>query len=129
MANPSEQVQALRIDDLAVGARIGWTADERAVEQEVRFSVELRFANAPLGTSTDELAETVDYGELANDLKALCASGEFRLIERLGAEALAVTRRRAREAKAVAVRVRKVRPPVPGLLGGASYSCGDFSIL
>jgi len=67
--------------------RVGWTAEERATEQELSVHVELRLDLRPAGSS-DELARAVDYDDLCERVASLVGSGEFRLIEAI-AEACA----------------------------------------
>ena len=119
---------ALRIQDLRVHVRLGCLEDERATPQEVRLTVEIRFPQAPLGEATDELADTLDYGQLSAQLKRHVEQTEFRLIERIGRDCLDIGRRLAGPSDQVGVKVHKLHPPVEGLLGGAVYACGDFSI-
>ena len=99
---------------------------ERRVPQEVRLDVELRFPAPLRAGESDELADTVCYGQLADSLRRhFSTRGEILLIERVAEEAYKVV---AEDAKGglVAVEVRKVNPPVERLLGGAFYRVGDF---
>lgn len=60
--------------------RVGWTAEERATEQEIIVHVDLRLDLRPAGSS-DELARAVDYDDLCERIASLVRSSEFRLIE------------------------------------------------
>jgi FolB domain-containing protein len=120
------QFRALRIEDLKLRVRLGYTATERARPQEVRVSAEFRFLSPPGSEKSDLLRETICYATLAEALRAHCESRPFKLVERLGAECLAIARGLAGRRAEVAVAVHKVRPPVKGLKGGTFYRCGDF---
>ena len=119
----------LSIRDLSLPVHLGCLPDERREAQEVRFRVECRFHKAPRGIETDEIDETVCYSQISEILRKHCASGEFKLIERLAVEAFYLLRELVpTETCALALSVHKVKPPVPGLLGGSHYSCGDFQL-
>ena len=88
---------------------------DRAQPFEVDVDVE-----ADLGRAgrTDDLADTLDYGELASSVERVVAGERFNLLERLAeriAEELAADARAA----SVTVTVRKLRPPVPVMLDSA----------
>lgn len=119
--------RAIRIRELQVWSRLGWPEFERKRPQEVRISIELRFDKPLSAEHSDDLAGTVDYGGLSQEIKALCEGREFRLVEKLGADCLSLVRTRAPSAR-VAVLVRKMKPPVDGLLDGVTFACGDFQI-
>ena len=124
----SPSFHALRMQELSMAVHLGCTAGERAVAQEIRVLVELRFAEAPLGTRSDQLQDTVCYARMAEVLFEHCRGREFQLIERMAYEFYGLIRDLAGPSVTVAVRVHKVRPPVQNLLGGTAYSCGDFAL-
>jgi dihydroneopterin aldolase len=70
---------------------------------------------------SDDLAESVDYGELCEAVRSVMEGPHVRLLERLAEEiatrALAVA---AGRATGVVVTVRKLRPPVPFDLASAA---------
>ena len=72
------EVPAIRLD-----VRLGCEAPERAVPQAVDLALVIDFATAPAACTSDELADTVCYAELAGLAGAYCAAREFRLVERL----------------------------------------------
>jgi len=117
-------LHSLRMKELSLMLHLGCTSEERAAKQEVRLDVELRFP-APLSAGrSDDLRDTICYGALADSLRRHFI-GEYLLIERVTEEAYRIVKETGRGAL-VAVEVRKVNPPVPGLLGGAFFRCGDF---
>lgn len=101
--------------------RLGCTPEERAAPQEVLFDLEIRFCALPRASETDALEDAICYAGLASALSEVCARGEFRLIERLGLEAFRAVRERTPRVAGLTLTVTKVRPPVPGLEGGASF--------
>lgn len=119
-------VTTLRLEGLSLPVRLGCEAEERAIPQEVRITAEFRFEHPLKAEYSDDLGDTVCYAEVCDALRALCCSREFKLIERMGAECLAVIRTIAGDGVRIALTVHKVRPPVEGLTGGAIYTCGDF---
>ena len=125
-ADQSPRLNSLELTDLGLWVHLGCMAEERATPQEVRLTVTLRFHEAPKGCVTDELSETICYAEIAEGLKDHADSREFNLIERLAFASYAIVRKIAGAKAEVQIRVHKVRPPVPTLLGGSSYQCGDF---
>ena len=112
----------LLLPRLDLPVHLGVTAEERAAAQTVRVAIELAFMNPPEATTTDRLADTVDYASLSARLRATAAGQPFHLIERLAAvllaEAVAAT-----SARPVTVRLTVTKfPPVDGLTGGASFT-------
>lgn len=75
----------IRIEGLKVAALIGVFPHERGrprpLTVDVALSVDLRQAGA-----SDALADTVDYGALAEELKAIAAASSYALLESLAEE-------------------------------------------
>lgn len=99
------------IGGLRVRGCHGVYESERMQGQEfvVDAVLELDLASA---SSSDQLADTVDYGELARDLAAVVAGPPVNLIETL-AEQLARTCLRREQVRAVTVTVHKPQAPLP----------------
>jgi dihydroneopterin aldolase len=76
-------------------------------EVDLDVSADLRTAGA-----SDQLADTLDYGELATRVAAVVAEEHHALLERL-ASRIADTVLTDTRVRSVAVTVRKLRPPVP----------------
>lgn len=117
---------AVGIADLRLAVRIGETPGERSQEQEISISVEFRFLQPPTATRSDRISETICYGRLSTDLRDLVKNREFHLIERLANDVYLACAKAANRMAKVAVEIRKIKPPIEGLLGGAYYRCGDF---
>lgn len=113
------------LQGLGAEVRLGWGAEERSEPQGVSFDVELRFAELPRASFTDDLGDTVCYAGVAAALREVCARGEYRLIERLGREAHVRVRELCPPQSRLRVRVTKLKPPVAELTGGASFEVAD----
>ncbi len=91
---------------------------EAAESQPFEVDLELEIDLGPAGMD-DDLAATVDYGEVYESVRSVVEGPHVALIETLAtrvAEAVLAGRPRV---LAVTVRVRKMRPPLPGQLDWA----------
>ncbi len=105
----------LLLDDVRFYGRHGMTAAEQTVGAWFSVDVELALDLAA-ATISDELATTVDYGAVARRIVDIGTGERVNLIERLAgliSQAL-LSEFPARE---VRVRVRKLTPPLSGLVG------------
>lgn len=75
-------MDAIVIRDLRVEALIGIHQRERHVAQTVSFDLEIGLPGAAVFKS-DKVADTIDYEQVALRIRALAASGHFRLVETL----------------------------------------------
>ena len=99
----------IRIHGLKVEAHVGVTDEERATAQTLIVNVEIEADLAPAGRS-DELADSVDYDELATEIAALVRAKESKLLERVAHDiASAISRRKG--VAGVTVEVIKPSPP------------------
>ena len=106
-----EPVVTIDIRGLSLYTHHGVSAAERDVGQRLVFDLSFDVGDCP-ATVTDEVADTIDYGDVcqfvalaASDrsfktLEALCSAIADRLIDRYGA-------------MAVSVRAAKPEPPIP----------------
>jgi dihydroneopterin aldolase len=105
----------LLLEDVRFYGQHGLTRAERAVG--AWFSVDAELAlDLTSAAVADDLDATVDYGQVARRLVEIGTGQRVNLIERLAglmAEALL----REFPAKEVRVRVRKLTPPLAGLVG------------
>jgi len=89
----------------------GVLPEEQARRQPLEFDLDIE-ADLSAAAASDDLSDTLDYGELCQAIEELVAAGRFQLLERLASATadavLADTR-----VEAVTVAVRKPRPPVP----------------
>jgi dihydroneopterin aldolase len=102
----------IELRGLRLVGRVGVLDLERSQDQPLEIDLDLTVDLAPAGTS-DDLADTVDYGAVCDQVAATVGAGHVALLERLAARVadavLAVDGRIA----AVGVTIRKLRPPVP----------------
>jgi dihydroneopterin aldolase len=86
----------------------------------VWFSVDAELAvDLAAAAVSDDLATTVDYGHVARRIVEIGTEGRVNLIERL-AGLIAQALLREFPARQVRVRVRKLTPPLQGLVGTPS---------
>lgn len=88
----------------------GALPEEQVRPQPFEVDAVLRLDLQPAGRS-DDLADTVDYGELAEAIARVVTSEHHQLLERLADRIAQVCRSDARVV-GVTVTVRKLRPPV-----------------
>ena len=108
--DPVEPAATIEIVGLSVYTHHGVTAAEREIGQRLVFDVELEIGDAE-ATVTDRLEDTVDYGDVCEQinfaaqersyktLERLCSAVADRLLERYGVES-------------VTVRAAKPEPPI-----------------
>jgi dihydroneopterin aldolase len=102
----------IEINDLRVTGTHGVLPEERDRAQP--FSVDIvAWVDMEAAQQSDDLADTVDYGALAQVAADIVAGRSYRLLEALSgrlANALLIVDPRL---EAVEVTVRKLRPPLP----------------
>ncbi|MDQ3661693.1 MAG: dihydroneopterin aldolase [Actinomycetota bacterium] len=95
---------------LRVSAHVGVSAEERSRSQVLLVSVEA-WRSLSRAAQSDELADTIDYGVLVQDLSRLVVATEARLLERIagivGDHLLSLP-----EVSRVVVEIAKESPPV-----------------
>ena len=89
----------------------GALPEERVRKQPLEVDLDVTADLARAGSS-DDLADTVDYGAICERVEAVVEGGSFVLLEAL-AEQLAAEVLAMEGVEAVEVAVRKLRPPVP----------------
>lgn len=77
-----KQLDRLRINELRVRSRVGVTAEERRLPQEVLVTVTLH-ADLSRSCRSDRLQDTLDYVAVKKAILAVCEAKSFRLIERM----------------------------------------------
>ncbi|MBW2295786.1 MAG: dihydroneopterin aldolase, partial [Deltaproteobacteria bacterium] len=71
------------LEGIEVPASLGVTEAERRMRRPVRLDLELGFDLGASGAS-DDLSETIDYGELYEAVAKVAGGREHRLVEALG---------------------------------------------
>ena len=92
--------------------RHGVLPEEQRDAQPFEIDVELHLDLQPAGVA-DDLARTVDYGRVFEEVRRIVESTSYRLIEAL-AEAIAHELLIEHPADRVVVRIRKPKAPLPG---------------
>lgn len=102
----------IEIRALRILCHVGVGAEERASAQPLELDIDIE-ADLTDAAASDDVADTIDYGEVSLAVAAAVQATEHALLERTAAvaadAALAVDPR----ATAVTVSVRKLRPPIP----------------
>ncbi|WP_419925010.1 dihydroneopterin aldolase [Candidatus Poriferisocius sp.] len=102
----------LRLRGLRVMALCGALAEERVRAQPFELDVDIGADLGPSGR-TDDLDDTIDYGEVCAAVCAAAEGGQFTLMEAMAQTVAEVCLNADQRAQWVAVEVRKLRPPVP----------------
>ena len=105
----------LLLEDVRFYGHHGVSKAEQTVGVWFSVDAELAVDLAPAAVS-DDLAAAVDYGVVARRIVEVGTQGRVNLIERL-AGLIAQTLLREFPAREVRVRVRKLTPPLQGLVG------------
>ena len=108
----------LLLEDVRFYGHHGVSKAEQTVGVWFSVDAELAVDLAPAAVS-DDLAAAVDYGAVARRIVEIGTDGRVNLIERL-AELIAQALLREFPVRQVRVRVRKLTPPLQGLVGTPS---------
>jgi 7,8-dihydroneopterin aldolase/epimerase/oxygenase len=108
----------LLLEDVRFYGHHGVSKAEQTVGVWFSVDAELAVDLAPAAVS-DDLAAAVDYGEVARRIVEIGTEGRVNLIERL-AGLIAQALLREFPVREVRVRVRKLTPPLQGLVGTPS---------
>lgn len=114
------ELDIIRIRELRVRSRVGVTAAERRLPQEVILTITLH-ADLRRACRSDKLADTVDYKALKKAILAECETRRFVLIEKM-AQCVADLALRDPRVERVGVNVQK-----PGALRFAR--CSEVEIV
>ncbi|HEX2040085.1 MAG TPA: dihydroneopterin aldolase [Acidimicrobiales bacterium] len=108
----------IELRGLRVTATHGVLPEEQARAQPFELDLDIEADLRPAGAS-DALADTVDYGALAETAAGIVTGERHALLERV-AERVAEELLADRRVRAVTVVIRKLRPPVPVDLASAA---------
>tara|TARA_Y100001968_G_C19264151_1_gene670791 strand:- start:215 stop:592 length:378 start_codon:yes stop_codon:yes gene_type:complete len=101
----------IQLRELRVVCVVGVLPEERERPQPLEIDIDIYTDLSAAGRS-DDLNDTLDYGEVAATVTQICASAEAQLLEYLGQ--LVVDQLLASsQVSAVDVTIKKLRPPVP----------------
>jgi dihydroneopterin aldolase len=105
----------IELRGLVISGICGALPEERVRAQPLEVDLDV-VADLSAAGASDDLADTLDYGSIAEQVEGIIASGAPMLLERLAstiADAVLADPR----ALSVTVAVRKLRPPVPQVMG------------
>lgn len=117
------------ISRLQLAVHMGWEAPERRKPQPVEVDIRLYFPEKPACTSDDN-GSFIDYDGLCNGIHKLVSDKEYRLIEYMAHSLHDFVRAYVDATGNPEVRVwlalTKLLPPVPHLVGGATFVTSDL---
>ena len=86
----------------------------------------LKFLQPPKACKTDNIADTICYGQIAEKIIKYCDNKEFHLIEFLGQEIFSLLRVYLDEAVKIKVSITKLNPPIVGIAASVCFEYADF---
>jgi dihydroneopterin aldolase len=122
MAHPTAQ---LAFDGLELAVHLGCEPEERALPQPVEVALRLAFAKPPEACRSDRLDDTVCYAEAVARIRSAASGAEFATLEHLAERIRSGLREWVPDGVGLRLRVTKLRPPVPGLRRGVSFTLED----
>jgi dihydroneopterin aldolase len=108
----------IELRGLRLTAVVGVLPEERDRAQPLEVDLDL-VADLSAAGASDDLADTVDYGAVCDEVAQVCASARPLLLERLAEEVAAAVLARDGRICSVEVAIRKLRPPVPHALASS----------
>jgi dihydroneopterin aldolase len=102
----------IELRGLRLLGHVGVTAEERAVAQPLELDLDLA-VDLDSAAASDDVADTVDYGEATASVARAVTAREHDLLERVAAVAAEAALGVDERVVSVSVAVRKLRPPVP----------------
>ena len=106
----AEPTVTVEISGLSVYTHHGVTAAEREIGQRLVFDVELELGEAD-AIVTDRLEDTIDYGEVCEQVNFAAQERSYKTLERL-CSAVADRLLERYSAETVSVRAAKPEPPI-----------------
>jgi dihydroneopterin aldolase len=116
---PFESTIYLR--DLSVMVNVGCGIEERSQKQELRFSFEISFPNLPHACESDRIEDTVCYHKLSDKITFACKDREYATLEKIAKVIFDSVKNDFPQNASLKLKVEKVRPPIEGLAGSASF--------
>ena len=117
---PNPAADRIELRGLRAVGICGALPEERERPQPLEVDLDV-VADLGAAGASDDLADTVDYGTLAEVVSVVVSESRFVLLEAL-ADAIASAVLGADRVQAVTVSVRKLRPPVPVALDTAGVT-------
>jgi 7,8-dihydroneopterin aldolase/epimerase/oxygenase len=111
----------IRLHNCAFFARHGVLAEEKSLGQRFYIDAELT-VDAPEALASDNVGDTIDYGEAFRLIERVVTGERFDLIEALAHRIGNGLLEAFPKVKVVEITVRKPSVPIPGVLDGASVT-------
>ncbi len=121
-----KNTSAMKINDYEVWVSLGCSQEEQSFKQPVLFNLEIEFHIPVRGETTDQLSDAIDYVAVTDLLKLSAESKSYQLIESMCFEATEKISKYLKQHHVVGIfklSVLKLRPPVPHLKSGVSWTC------
>lgn len=126
MMSEINNYSVMKINDYEVWVSLGCSKEEQSFKQPVLFNIEIEFHSAVQGETTDQLSDAIDYVAVTDLLKLSAESKSYQLIESMCYEATEKLSAYLKQHHVVGrfkLSVLKLRPPVPHLNSGVSWTC------
>lgn len=112
--NRGDHMDRVILSGMRCWMRVGVTSEERRTPQECLVDVELE-GDLSRPMRSDDLRDSIDYGRVHALTHDLSQAEEFALLERFAGR-LEEELRRAMSFGSMTIRVKKLHPPLPGVL-------------
>ena len=111
----------IHLNDLSQMVNVGCGVEERSQKQELRFSFKISFPNLPLACESDRIEDTVCYHKLSDKISLACKGKEFATLEKIAKTIFELVKNDFPTGASLTLKVEKVKPPIEGLAGSASF--------
>ena len=101
----------IQLRGLRVVCIVGVLPEERERPQPIELDIDI-YTDLSIAGKSDDLADTVDYGAAAESVSEICLSSQAQLLEHL-AQRIADQLLLLTPVSAVAITIKKIRPPIP----------------
>lgn len=115
----------LALRGIRLGLSIGCYDFEKLAPQDIEIDLWIRDEKLPLGCKSDQLADTLCYDQLVQEIRKLATEKHFELLEHFTYTLYGFIKEKT--LKPIVIRVRKF--PRPELLKqGVSFTMGDWDL-
>jgi dihydroneopterin aldolase len=118
MSDETHPQVTIRVEGLSLHTNHGVTEEERVLGQRMVFDVKLVMPDCG-ATATDDVTDTVDYGEVTELVASLATAESRQTLERL-VQVIATELADRYPVSSVTVRATKPEPPIPFETNGTS---------
>ena len=114
----------ISVHDLELYINLGWRKKERRLEQSILLDLDICLPKPPKACKTDDLADTICYAKIIENLRQQLHEKTYKLIEHLSQDIFDIIKPQLPKQAKLKVRITKY-PNIKGLLGGVSFYYGD----